>query len=260
MPILPSPSASPRTTTPSDIVERWVQLQEEMNHLNHTPSSVGSSSVGLSSTRPTVKPSRRTKSATSPYRQQPVESLSVSFAKLLVNQINGASPSTSTTPKRSKKNKNKKKQPRFNDPPVRITIRNNKPVTEVRQLNILIFVSLFNFYNLFVLIDRKHRLIMWKNGFNTAVLIMPGGASWPHLLPILPVAETRRPTIGLVVTRLLAKASWSIIRSLNTSRPQDVFCGFNLRAIRLSVQVAAILKCRLHPLAGFIEFESNNNL
>ena len=140
MPILPSPSASPRTTPSFDIVERWVQLQEEMNHLNHTPSSSGSPPL----TRQTVnKHSRRTKSATSPYRQKPVESLTVSFAKLLVNQINGASPSsTPTTPKRGKKSKSKKKQPRFNNPPVKITIRNNKPVTEVKSN--LFFLLLFS--------------------------------------------------------------------------------------------------------------------
>lgn len=120
MPIAPSPS-SPRTPTPSDIVDRWVRLQDEMNRRNYTPT------LESSPIHPHAKTTRRAKSASSAYGK-PVESLTVSFAKLLVNQINGASTSA-TSGKRAKKKV--KKKPNFNGAPVRITIRNNKPVTQV---------------------------------------------------------------------------------------------------------------------------------
>jgi hypothetical protein len=128
----PISSSSPRSTTPSDIVERWVHLQREMNQ--HTSTSESSPVHRI---RPIVKSSsRQTKS--SPYRQQPVESLTVSFASLLVDQING-SPSkptcSSSTSKRGKNYKKTKKKSRFsNTPTVKITIRNNKPVTEVSSI------------------------------------------------------------------------------------------------------------------------------
>lgn len=128
----PISSSSPRTTTPSDIVERWVHLQREMNQTNHTSTSESSPVRRI---RPIVKSSsRRTKSAISSYRQ-PIESLTVSFASLLVDQINGApSKPTSTTysSKRGKNNKRKiKKKSQSTTPAMKITIRNNTPVTEV---------------------------------------------------------------------------------------------------------------------------------
>lgn len=151
----PISSSSPRSTTPSDIVERWVHLQREMNQTSTSESSP----VHHRNIRPIVKSSSRlTKSATSPYRQQPVESLTVSFASLLVDQINGSpskptsSSSASTTKRGKKKSKNNKKSRFNNTPTVKITIRNNKPVTEVSQ--IILFLKLFKFaiHNLFSLI------------------------------------------------------------------------------------------------------------
>lgn len=125
----PISSSSPRTTTPSDLVERWVHLQREMNHTSTSESSP------IHRIRPIVKSSsRRTRSAISSYRQ-PVESLTVSFASLLVDQINGTpSKPTSATynSKRGKNNKKKiKKKSQTTTPAVKITIRNNKPVNEV---------------------------------------------------------------------------------------------------------------------------------
>ncbi|KAI9556559.1 hypothetical protein GHT06_016349 [Daphnia sinensis] len=125
----PISSSSPRTTTPSDLVERWVHLQREMNHTSTSESSP------VHRIRPIVKSSsRRTRSAISSYRQ-PVESLTVSFASLLVDQINGApSKPTSATysSKRGKNNKKKiKKKTQTTNPAVKITIRNNKPVNEI---------------------------------------------------------------------------------------------------------------------------------
>ncbi|XP_045031370.1 uncharacterized protein LOC123473866 isoform X1 [Daphnia magna] len=125
----PISSSSPRTTTPSDLVERWVHLQREMNHTSTSESSP------VHRIRPIVKSSsRRTRSAISSYRQ-PVESLTVSFASLLVDQINGTpSKPTSATynSKRGKNNKKKiKKKSQTTTPAVKITIRNNKPVNEI---------------------------------------------------------------------------------------------------------------------------------
>ena len=105
------------------------------------------------------------------------------------------------------------------------------------------------------------RSIMSKNGFNTAVLITPGGANWLRLLHrTMPVAETRRlTTVGRIAIRLLARALWSIIRNRNMSRRPDAFCGFSLRVIRPNAPVAAQPKSRLRPSAGCIESGSNSN-
>lgn len=158
----PISSSSPRSTTPSDIVERWVHLQREMNHTSTSESSPVHHHRNI---RPIVKSSSRlTKSATSPYRQQPVESLTVSFASLLVDQINGSpskptsSSSASTTKRGKKKSKNNKKSRFNNTPTVKITIRNNKPVTEVSQ--IILFLKLFKFaiHNLFSLVELYNQI------------------------------------------------------------------------------------------------------
>lgn len=121
-------SSSFKTPTPFDIVERWVYLQQEMNQLKQFPSSKSSFAVHSS----VNNSSRRAQSAhASPYLQ-PVESLTVSFAKLLVNQINGASTtSASATNKRRKKNKKTSRNP--NSSSVRTPIRNNQPVTQVSE-------------------------------------------------------------------------------------------------------------------------------
>lgn len=137
-------------STPADLmVGRWVQLQQEMmvkQQQQHRASPAGSnlSQRSMSST----------KSATHPYhhQQQPVESLSVSFAKLLVNQINGTSttllppsgPKISTGRKKKKTKQNKNHRSRSLSGGGRAastsSVRNNKPVAQV-----IICVHLFIF-------------------------------------------------------------------------------------------------------------------
>lgn len=120
-----------RQSTPDDLmVGRWVQLQQEMVQHQQQRTSPTSSQG-------------RSKSA-SPYQRQPIESLSVSFAKLLVNQINGTSMTVLPgNGKSSKKKKTKKKDGRrillaggssSSAAGIRSTIRNNTPVTQVRIL------------------------------------------------------------------------------------------------------------------------------
>ena len=122
--------SSLRTATPTDIVERWVQLQREMNQFKHISSSKSPTSFVVHSSANKSPFSHRLQSG-SPYHQtQPVESLTVSFAKLLVNQINGAS--TATINKRRKRSK--KPSSRFTNESVKTPIRNNLPVTQVNEI------------------------------------------------------------------------------------------------------------------------------
>ena len=119
--------------TQDALVGRWVQLhQKEMQNSSSRPAS--SNFVH-----------RRAKSASRSYqvqsedffpRQQPVESLTVSFAKLLVNQINGTPTFTGDSVQTKQRKKTKKN-------PAKISIRNSKSLSQVSCIVLLIGWSWF---------------------------------------------------------------------------------------------------------------------
>lgn len=117
---------SSRTT--DDAVGRWVHLhQQEMQK-----SSSGQNNRPSSSNHG----HRRTQSASrAPYTHtQPVESLTVSFAKLLVNQINGTPALSGPTKQRKMCKKKNPQHVNFNGSttPAKMSIRNSKSLSQVK--------------------------------------------------------------------------------------------------------------------------------